>query len=53
MSLYKVHVFLEIDETYHVEAASEDEAFVIASDRAMEDATWSSAINEIEVIKND
>lgn len=46
---YKVHVIL--DETYDdIEADSEEEAFVIASDLAMDGGSWDY---EVELIEED
>lgn len=49
MALYRVHVWL--DEEYDdIEAESEEEAFIIASDAAMESGCWS---REVELLEED
>ena len=47
MKKYKVHVCLEADYD-DIEAENEEEAFIIASDAAMEGASWSWDAEEIE-----
>ena len=49
MALYRVHVWLE-EEYDDIEAESEEEAFIIASDAAMEGGCWS---REVELLEED
>lgn len=52
MKKYKIEVILE--ETYDdIEAESEEEAFVIASDFAMQGGCWSYKILKVEDIKEE
>lgn len=46
MKKYKIHVYLEA-EYDDIEAEDEDEAFIIASDMAMEGGDWSYNIEEV------
>ena len=47
MALYKVWVKLE-EEYDDIEAESEEEAFIIASDAAMESGCWSREVELLE-----
>lgn len=46
MDIYRVHVILDC-EYDGIEADSEEEAFVIASDAAMEGGSWQYSVEEI------
>ena len=47
VALYKVWVRLE-EEYDDIEAETEEEAFIIASDLAMEGGTWQKAVDEVK-----